>query len=270
MEELAGTKAETFDELVTKHTRRELEELALKYGIENLGGTKSQLADFILEAIRKQKDQPKSQSQPSPKEAPIIEKIKSTPKLESFGKKGVLAKANAINNKSADLKRAGKEIRDEGIREMNQSVKEFQAASSILSRNMHSESRKMIEDAQKRFNQGQLQFKQSIDAQMKENKEAVSRMHTGTHEIKVSQEKMAREFQKAGKSIRDEGFRNLQNGLAKFQSNLNAQVKENREAVSKLYTGAREMQGRAMSFQNEIQRYQEQDLKNYVKDFYYG
>jgi len=128
----------------------------------------------------------------------------------------------------------------------------------------------MMEDAQKRFNQGQLQFKQSIDAQMKENKEAVSRMHTGTHEIKVAEGKMAREFQKAGKSIRDEGCRNLQSGLAKFQSNLNAQIKENREAVSKLYTGAREMQGRAMSFQNEIQRYQEQDLKNYVRDFYYG
>jgi hypothetical protein len=270
MEELAGTKTETFDELVTKHTRRELEELALKYGIENLGGTKSQLADFILDAMKKQKELPKSQPQTSSKEAPLIEKTKTPAKMESFGKKGVLAKANAINNKSADLKRAGKEIRDEGIREMNQSVKEFQAAGSILSRNMHSEARKMIEDGQKRFNQGQLQLKQSIDAQMKENHEAVSRMHIGTHEIMVAQGKMAREFQKAGKNIRDEGCRNLQNGLAKCQSNLNAQIKENREAVSKLYTGAREMQGRAMSFQNEIHRYQEQDLKNYVKDFYYG
>ena len=47
MEDYANSKIETFDELVTKHTRRELEELALKYGIENLGGTKSQLAEFI-------------------------------------------------------------------------------------------------------------------------------------------------------------------------------------------------------------------------------
>ena len=41
MEEYTTNKVETFDELVTKHTRRDLEELALKYGLENLGGTKS-------------------------------------------------------------------------------------------------------------------------------------------------------------------------------------------------------------------------------------
>lgn len=270
MEETAGTKIETFDELVTKHTRRELEELALKYGIENLGGTKSQLAEFILEAIKKQKAPPKSPPQPSPKEAAMIEKPKSPAKVEIIGKHGVRAKAIAINNKSADLKKAGREIREEGIREMNKSVKEFQAEGNTLARNMRSEARKMTEDGMKRFNQGQLQIKQSIDAQIKENKEAISRVHAGTREIVVAQERKAREFQNAGRIIREEGCKNLQNGLAAFQSTVNSQIKANREAASRMHTGARELQGRAMSFQNEIHRYQEQDLKNYVKDFYYG
>ena len=237
MEEYANNKIETFDELITKHTRRELEELALKFGLENLGGTKSQLAESILEAMKKQKEPPKSIPQVSPKEASMIEKQKSAVKPAGFGKKGVLAKANATN---------------------------------MLSRNMHSEGQKMIEDGQKRFNQGQVQFKQSIDAQIKENSEATAKLHSGAREIRSSQEKMSREFQKAGKSIRDDGYRNLQNGLAKFQSNLFSQIKENREAVSKLNSGARELQGRAASFQNEIHKYQEQDLKNYVRDFYYG
>jgi hypothetical protein len=135
---------------------------------------------------------------------------------------------------------------------------------------MHSEGQKMIEDGQKRFNQGQVQFKRSIDAQIKENLEATAKLRSGAREIVSSQEKMSREFQKAGKSIRDEGSRNLQNGVAKFQSNLNSQIKENREAVSRIYSSARELQGRAASFQNEIHKYQEQDLKNYVRDFYYG
>ncbi|MDD2756375.1 MAG: hypothetical protein PHS80_12730 [Methanothrix sp.] len=270
MEEYATNKIETFDELVTKHTRRDLEELALKYGLENLGGTKSQLAEYILEAMKKQKEPPKPIPHVSPKEASMIEKPRSAAKPAGFGKKGVLAKANAIDNKAADLKKAGKDIRDEGIREMTKSVKEFHAASNTLSRNMHSEAQKMIEDGQKRFDQAQMQFKRSIDAQIKENSEATARMHSGAREIISSQEKMAREFQKAGKNIRDDGYRNLQNGLAKFQSNLNSQIKENREAVSRLYSGARELQGRAASFHNEIHRYQEQDLKNYVRDFYYG
>jgi len=281
MEEYVNNKIETFDELVTKHTRRDLEELALKYGLENLGGTKSQLAEYILEAMKKQKEPPKStplvrqeppKSTPlvSPQEASMIEKPKIAAKPAGFGKKGVLAKANAINNKAADLKKAGKEIRDEGIQEMTKAVKEFHAAGNTLSRNMHSEGQKMIEDGQKRFNQGQVQFKRSIDAQIKVNLDATAKLHSGAREIVSSQEKMSREFQKAGKSIRDEGYRNLQNGVAKFQSNLNSQIKENREAVSRLYSGAKELQGRAASFQNEIHRYQEQDLKNYVRDFYYG
>jgi hypothetical protein len=292
MEDNANTKIENFDELMSKRTRRELEELALKYGIESLGGTKSQLAEFILEAMKKQKEPPKSTPQVrqeppksapqmrqeppkftpqvSPKEASMIEKPKSAVKPAGFGKKGVLAKANAINNKAADLKKAGKEIRDEGIQEMTTAVKEFHAAGKTLSRNMHSEGQKMIEDGQERFNQGQVQLKRSIDAQIKENLEATAKLHSGAREIVSSQEKMSREFQTAGKNIRDEGYRNLQNGVAKFQSNLNSQIKENREAVSRLNSGARELQGRAASFQNEIHKYQEQDLKNYVRDFYYG
>lgn len=303
MEDYANTKIETFDELMSKRTRRELEELALKHGIESLGGTKSQLAEYIQAAMKKQKEplksaplasqeplksvpmmsqeplksapmvrqeSPKSTPMVSPKEAPMIEKPKSAVKPAGFGKRGVLAKANAIDNKAADLKKAGKEIRDEGIQEMTMAVKEFHAAGKTLSRNMHSEGQKMIEDGQKRFNQGQVQFKRSIDAQIKDNLEATAKLHSGAREIVASQEKMSREFQKAGKSIRDEGSRNLQNGVAKFQSNLNSQIKENREAVSRLYSGARELQGRAASFQNEIHKYQEQDLKNYVRDFYYG
>jgi uncharacterized protein YaaW (UPF0174 family) len=270
MEEYATTKIETFDELVTKHTRRDLEELALKYGLENLGGTKSQLAEYILEAMKKQKEPPKSTPHVSPKEASMIEKPKGAAKPAGFGKKGVLAKANAIDNKAADLQKAGKEIRDEGIREMTKAVKEFQAAGNTLSRNMHSEAQKMIEDGQKRFDHGQVQLKRSIDAQIKENLDATAKLQSGAREIASSQEKMSREFQKAGKSIRDEGYKNLQNGVAKFQTNLNMQIKENREAVSRIYSGAKELQGRAASFQNEIHKYQEQDLKNYVRDFYYG
>lgn len=280
MEDYATNKIETFDELVTKHTRRDLEELALKYGLQNLGGTKSQLAEYILEAMKKQRDMPKTEAakpetpkatpQGSPKEAPMIEKTKSAAKSPGFGKRGVLAKANAINNKAADFKKAGQEIRDQGIREMSQAVKEFQTAGSMMAKNMHFEAQRMIEDGNKRFNQGQIEFKRSVDAQAKENRESISGMHSAAREMISSQEKMAREIQKAGKIIRDEGCRNLHKGLARFNSSLNSQIKENREAASKLYSGARELQGRAASFQLEVQRYQQQDLKNYVRDFYYG
>jgi hypothetical protein len=81
---------------------------------------------------------------------------------------------------------------------------------------------------------------------------------------------MSQVFQKAGRDIRESGCRNLQNGLKEFHGIVNSQIRENQEAISRLNSGAKELQGRAASFHNEILRYQEQDLKNYVRDFYYG
>jgi hypothetical protein len=262
MEDFDATRVETFDELVTKHTRRELEELAQKLGVENLGVTKSQLADAILGASKKQKELPKT-IPASPKEAPMVEKPKSAVKSVVRGTKGVMAKSVAIDSKAAELQKAGREIREDGIRRMNKGVKEFHAACDEVAREMQSDGQKMMEDGRQRFELGQSEFKRSLDAQIKENHDVVARMQ-------ASQEEMSRSFQKAGKDIRDSGYRNLQKGLNEFQGIVNFQVKENQKAVVKLNSGARELQGRAASFNSEIHRYQEQDLKNYVRDFYYG
>jgi len=269
MEDYGSARIETFDELVTKHTRRDLEELALKYGVENLGGTKSQLADAILEASKKQKDQPKPTTQARPKEAPMVEKPKPAIPIVR-GKKGVMAKAAAIDSKTGELQRAGIEIREEGIRRMNKGVKEFQSARDKMAREMQSDVRNMHEDGQRRFELGQAEFKRSLDSQIKDNHEAVARIHSGAREIQSSQEMMSKEFLKAGRDIRESGYRNMQRGLKEFRGIVDSQIRANQEAVSRLNSGARELQGRAASFQNEIHRYQEQDLKNYVRDFYYG
>jgi hypothetical protein len=269
MEDFDATRTETFDELVTKHTRRELEELALKLGVENLGGTKSQLADAILEANKKQKELPRS-IPASPKEAPMVEKPKSAAKFVARGGKGVMAKSDAIDSKAAEVQKAGREIREDGIRRMNKGVKEFHSACDWMAREMQTDGRKMMEDGRQRFELGQSEFKRSLDARIKENHDAVARMHSSAREMHASQEKMSRAFQKAGRDIRDSGCRNLQKGLNEFQGIVNSLVKENQKAASKMHSGARELQGRAASFNNEIHRYQEQDLKNYVRDFYYG
>ncbi len=274
-----ANKMETFDELVTKHTRRELEEMALKYGLQNLGGTKSQLAEYILEAMKSQRAVEAESEKPTPVETvpevsevePLMtEKPKSTAKPAGFGSRGVLAKANAINNKSADFRKAGQDIREQGIQNMTGAVKEFHTATDVMSKKMRLEAQRMIEDGSKRFNEGQIEFKRSIDAQIRENQEATARMHSAVREMISSQEMLSRELQKAGKNIRDEGCRNLQKGVAEFNHRLDSQIKENREAASKLYSGARELLERAASFQMEIQRYQQQDVPKYIRDFYYG
>ena len=297
--------SETFEELVTNHTRRELEEMAMRLGVEALGGTKSQLAESILDANRKAtpKDEAKPVSWEHPREAtPMAEKPKAAAKAQILGKTGVMAKISAANKTAGELEKAGKEIREEGIRKMtngiakfnkvvDSQVKENKEAAAMLSsgvralqaeankmsgemqeksKDLHERSRKMLEDGIQKFEAGQADFKKSLDAQKKSNEDSVAKFNSGVRDLHSSTQKMSREVQKAGREIREEGERNLHKGLAEFERSVRSQVKENQKAVSKIGSGAVELQGKIRTFQGEIHRYQEQDLKNFVRDFYYG
>ena len=290
--------SENFEELVTKHTRRELEEMAMKLGVETLGGTKSQLAESIIDAGRNAtpKAEPKPTTSEYPKEATrMVEKPKAAEKAQSLGKTGVMAKISAANKTAGELEKAGKAIREDGIRKMtngiaefnkgvasqekenkeavamiNSGVREIQSATDKMASKMRDEAREMVEDGSRKLKAGLSQFNSDLSSQIKENKEAATKLNAGAREIQASMEKMSREFQKAGSEIREEGSRNLRKGMAQFRRNVGMQVKENQRAVSKIGSGAIELQGNIRTFQGEIHRYQEQDLKNFVRDFYYG
>ncbi len=250
--------------------------MALKYGVENLGGTKSQLADAILDAMRKYKETSKQNTQERPKETMSAEKQKAEKPVQ-VGKNGVMAKVAAANGKAAEFRKAGLNIREEGIREMSKGVREFHSATDKISRDMKSHSHKVMLDSQQmrkeglqRFNAGQAQFRRDLDAHIKENRDSAAKFNSGAGEIRLATKRMCRDFHKAGQNIRLDGFTNLQNGLNQFRSDVDAQIKENQQAVSKINSAARELQGRATSFRDEIHRYQEQELRNYLRDFYYG
>lgn len=295
---------ETFEELVTNHTRRELEEMAMKLGVETLGGTKSQLAESILEVSRKAA--PKNVAEPvsweHPREAAPVEKPKAAAKAQFLGKTGVMAKISAANKTAGELEKAGKEIREDGIRKMNNGiagfnkivdsqVKENEEAAAMMSsgvlalqaeankmsgemreksKDLRERSRKMLEDGIQKFEAGQADFKSSLDAQKKSNEDSVAKFNSGVKDLQSSTLKMSRGVQKAGREMREEGERNLHKGLAEFERSVRSQAKANQKAVSKIGSGAVELQGKIRTFQGEIHRYQEQDLLNFVRDFYYG
>ncbi|MDP2844975.1 MAG: hypothetical protein Q8N79_02730 [Candidatus Methanoperedens sp.] len=100
---------ETAEELAAKHARRELEGMAEKLGIGTIGiGTKVQIAEAII----------KAKEEASAKEAQKVE-VKA-PKVEvkarvkpAIGKKGVLAKRAAMDNKAKEMQRGVEEIQKE-------------------------------------------------------------------------------------------------------------------------------------------------------------
>ncbi len=236
---------ETVEELVTKHTRRELEEMAVALGIQNLGGTKAQLAESIIERRKAAQEVAK---EVKPAEVEVAEVSKEMPekkeevKIEVQEKvlsegKGVLAKRAEMRRKSEELISAGSAIRREGVSRMSKSV-------SAL--------------------------KKAIDEQISDNKKGMAKIRTGVRQMKLSIGKTADDFKKAGERIREDGRRNLSEGLREFKADLDKQIKENREAVSKINSGAKELHARAIGFEEKIRQYAEQDFGKYIRDFYYG
>ncbi|NPV63348.1 MAG: hypothetical protein HPY61_12120 [Methanotrichaceae archaeon] len=261
----------TFDELVTKHTRRELEEMALSHGVQNLGGTKSQLAEAILEAIKKQ-EATKPSAPEKPKEVRMAEKLKANvaePKPQRK-KSGVMSKVSSTQSFSADIQKAGREMRDEGIRRRSKGIREFHSARDKMTVDMQSGARSMLDDAIKRRNSGLEAFGDSLNLQIKENRESAAKFNSASGQMRADMQRMAEEFQRAGKDIRSEGSRNLQRGLNQFGINVSSQIKANRKACNRIHSGASELQSRARSLQSDIQLYRNQDLSNYIRDFYYG
>jgi len=192
---------ETFEELITKHTRRELEDMALKIGIENLGGTKSQLAEAIIEAYKKAKPpapkveplRPAVQEKPKevqekPKEVPLVIEQKKQPKavpIKPLGTKGVMAKAAASDKFSKDAAKAGKDLRDEGLRNLKNGLAKFNSA---------------------------------VDAQTKENKDASFKFNGGVRQIQADSDRLASDMKANAKDIDNRSKKMVEDGVKRFQA----------------------------------------------------
>ncbi|MEM0498102.1 MAG: hypothetical protein QW781_01210 [Methanothrix sp.] len=297
---------ETVEELVTKHTRRELEEMAVQLGIQNIGGTKAQLAESIIEARKKAQPQiveprpAEVQLKPEErKEAPAtaVEVKPAAPaEVPSAAQgRGVRARQESIRRKSAELRSAGVAIRDEGVSRMVKSVSalkksiEEQAAENKkgiakirtgvrqmklsigkTSEELRKAGERIREEGARELNEGLRKFRADLDSQIRENRDAVSRMGSGAAEIRSAMDKMSIDFKKSGERIREEGAKELNEGLGKFRADLDSQIRENRDAISKMNTAARELHSRALALRDEMQRYVEQDVNKYIRDFYYG
>jgi len=162
---------ETAEELAAEHTRRELEGMAEKLGIETLGiGTKTRLAEAIIKA----KEKAGAKKIPKPKmEAPV--KMQTKPRI---GKKGVLSKRAAIDDKAKEMQKGVREMHkgieaqikenEEAVAKMDLGVKELQNA---------------MDNKAKDLQKGVREMHKGIGAQIKENEEAAAKMDLGVKEL---------------------------------------------------------------------------------------
>lgn len=224
---------ETAEELVAKHTRRRLEEMAEKLGIETLGiGNKTTLAEAIINA--KEKASAKKMPKPPKETSKAAAPAKAQPK-PPIGKKGVLAKRAAIDAQVKENEEAAANI-GSGVKELRKDIADMRSAMDL-------KAREMLHEGTIKLQKGIREMHRGMGAQIKENEKAASKMGMGV-----------REMQK--------GIKEIQSAIGNKTVALQAGVEEMYSGVKEIQNGIREMENAFREFQDET--------ANYIKDFYYG
>ncbi len=68
----------------------------------------------------------------------------------------------------------------------------------------------------------------------------------------------------------EEAVKKIETGVAELQSAIQAQIKENEDAVAKIGDGTRAVLREAKKLSGEFKRYLKEDFSNSIRDFWYG
>jgi post-segregation antitoxin (ccd killing protein) len=222
-------------EMLMKHTRSELVEMAEKLGINIAGVAKMNIADSIVKA-RKTAEKPaakeasKQRTEASKTEVPRKAQFKS-----HIGKKGVFAKRDAISAQMG--------VNAEAVAAIGTGVMEMQTSIKDMTFGMNKFAKKIQQEGSAKLHKGVDEMQKSINAQIKSNEKAAAKMGTGIKEM-------------------HKGVQELRSAFDDKTHEFQICIKEMHSGVKEIQTGIHEMEARFGEFQNET--------ANYIKDFYYG
>ncbi|MFZ2410962.1 MAG: hypothetical protein WAW23_05290 [Candidatus Methanoperedens sp.] len=182
--------AETAEQFAAKHTRREVEEIAEKLGINTVGISKLKIAGSVIEARKK------PAAKVTPRVKPVKE-VKAFKPVKTIGKRGVFAK-------QADMEKKAGEI-ESFVSELHRSAMDM-------------------------AHKGAMEMQKGINAQIKENEKAAVKMDSGVREIhagikemqadmdkkRVEIQKGVREMHRGVAEIR-KGIKEMENSFLEFQ-----------------------------------------------------
>jgi len=166
-------------EVLLKHTRSELSEMAEKLGIYTAGISKTKIADLIFEARKKTEKAPAKEASKPIAEAPKAKKaFKVQPMTHigmNIGKKGVFAKRAAIS--------AQMDVNAEAIAAIGAGVFEMQTSINDMVVGMNNFAFEMLKSGSKNLQKGVDEMKTGINTHIKDNEKAAANMGIGIKEM---------------------------------------------------------------------------------------
>jgi uncharacterized coiled-coil protein SlyX len=255
-------------EVLLKKTRNELDDIAVKLGINTAGLAKTRIAESIVEArnkaAAKETSKPKTENPkaatPKIKEAPKVEVRKQKPKI-SIGKNGVYAKCAAIDAQIKENNEAVAVI-GVGIDELNIGIKDLRS-------DLDKKAKKMLKDGASNLQKGVKEMNNGIDAQITANEKAAANMNAGIKELnngitdmRSDLDKKAKKMLKDGASNLQKGVKEMNNGIREMEASIDRKNKEILTGVKVIHAGINGLENKFEDFRNEA--------ANYKHEFYYG
>jgi uncharacterized phage infection (PIP) family protein YhgE len=260
-------------EVLLKKTRNELDEIAVKLGINTAGLAKTKMAESIVEARKKAaaKEIPKAET---PKAAPpkfkaplSVEVAKPKPKI-SIGKTGVYAKCAAIDAQINENNEAVAVI-EVGINELNIGIKGLRSDMDKKAIKMHKDGASMLQQGFEEMTTGIKEKLNGIGVQIKANKKAASNMNAsikvlnnGIKDMRSDLDKKAKKMLKDGASNLQTGVKEMNNGIREMETAIDRKNDEIQKSVRIINVGINGLENKFEDFRTET--------SNYKHEFYYG
>lgn len=259
-------------EVLLNKTRSELDDIAVKLGINTAGLAKTKIAESIVEARNKAAAAPKPKTEtpkvaPKRTDAPKVGVIKQKPRT-SIGKKGVYAKCAAID---AQIKENNEDVAviGVGINELNNGIIDMRSDMEKKAKKMHKDGASMLQQGVKEINKGVKEKLNGIDAQIKTNKKAAANMNAGIKVLNNGIKDMQSDMDKKAKKMLQDGASNLQkgvkemnNGIREMEASIERKNNDIQKGVKIIHVGINGLENKFGDFRTET--------ANYKHEFYFG
>ncbi len=169
---------EMAEKLASKHTRREIEEMAEKLGIDTIGVSKLKLSESIIEAKKKLSAAEKTKTKAKVESRPVQSKTGVFALKVDIGKK-----VTEIDSFASELQTNAMEMQAKGIVEMQKGVIEMQKGiNAQISENEKGAAK--MRTGVKELQKGIAQMRADIEKKNLEIQKGVIEMHRGTEDIR--------------------------------------------------------------------------------------
>lgn len=113
-----------------------------------------------------------------------------------------------------------------------------------------------------------MSYKQGVEVEKQEMGEYSKKFGASVKSLQSDSKKFAKELKEAGKAIIEEGIKHMEGNVSKYRSDIKAQIKENKEAVSHMQTNIKLLLGEINKTKKDFQSYAHGSFNNYIKAFW--